>query len=278
MKERLDVFISKKYKISRSLSGNLIKKGLITINNQKILDKDFLTNNNDIIHILKQDLDIKVYYESENFSIIYKPKNISVCRTNNTPKVEKVLNEELSKIMSLSDAMKKHEFGLPHRLDKPTSGLMIITKTNEAYEKFINFFNKHLIKKKYLAFYENDSWLPKDLKFFICEHNYMNFSINNEDKCICNLDNTWKDVELQYIETHQKIILSIYNKDKTMKTFVKQHSNYFECIPITGERHQIRFTMNEIGFPIYGDNIYNRNVHKSDNMLLFSVFLGFPVF
>ena len=126
---RLDLFISRKFKISRSFSINLIKNNRILVNNlvENSPKKNVLTE--DKINIISINNSIKILFESEDFLIIHKPYNLSVCRSNTTPKIEQVLNEEILKKYSLAMNTKKpHEFGLVNRLDKETEGIMIIAK------------------------------------------------------------------------------------------------------------------------------------------------------
>jgi 23S rRNA pseudouridine1911/1915/1917 synthase len=218
-----------------------------------------------------------------------------VCRSFNTPKIEKVINEELLKIIPLSKALKNHEFGLPHRLDKSTQGLMIITKNDNYYDKLLKDFNNRLIKKQYLAYYEDQEIQLKDFQYFICDHGYINFSIY-QDNCICEINNL-EDVSINFIEKKDKVEIhtqtlgkkstnygrDFFNKISKeeeiygiMKTKIKKHDGFIECFPITGIRHQIRLTMKYLNFPIINDNLYGSK-KQNGNLGLYSVFIGIPL-
>lgn len=285
--EKIDIFVANKTGISRSLAKSLILKNLIKIDNVIISNTKLLIKNpNSKVEILQENPEIPILFQCEDFLIIYKTPGMSVCRTFNTPKSESVINEEIAKYHNLSKAQKAHEFGLPHRLDKDTSGLMILTKTERAYNSIIEQFNNKKVRKKYLAFVNLNFGNLKleDLKienfhFFICEHNFMNFTIY-EKKCLCILDESFESLKINYKETKAKIVKSLENNSHStfMETKIKIMDNYVECIPITGIRHQIRFSMLEINKEILGDKIYGSGKLKQHNqLLLFSVFVAFSI-
>jgi len=295
---RLDLYLSEQKKISRSLAGNKISKGKITINGLINKNKDYNVKEEDVIQEIYEEIPFKILYENDFYLIIFKPENYSVCRTFNTPKQEKVLNEEVQKIRTLSKAQKDHEFGLPHRLDKQTSGLMILTKTDYGYEKIISYFQNKQIRKKYIAFYElNNSFTInfENFKTFVCDHGVRNFTFLEDNFCLCEFYNNskencndYKNLTIFHEEQKAKVVLkenlkneNLKNENLTnensevfMRTFVKQESGFFSCIPITGIRHQIRFSMKNLGYPIAGDSLYGGISNSS--LLLYSVFLGIP--
>jgi 23S rRNA pseudouridine1911/1915/1917 synthase len=270
---RLDLYLASKKSLTRSLAKNLIKSHKVQVNNIVIIDADYIVKSHDKVTLAPDNLEIKILYETDDLAIVYKPYNMSVCRTFNTPKYEKVLNEELKKKMLLSGAIKPHEFGLPHRLDKLTEGLMIITKHNDAYDVIVNDFNNQAIKKKYIAIHcDYYKYKPEAFSTFTCEHGYINFSICG-NTCICDIENgnEFKLIELGYTETKERVLIT-NETNKTMKTLIKFHDTYSECILITGVRHQLRATLSHLSKSIIGDPIYGtRNTNK---MELYSVFIG----
>lgn len=273
---RLDQIISSKYKITRSLAGKYISNSQIKVNGTLISSKKYQINQHDKIEFIKKIPKIKILYEDNNFAIVYKPENMSVCRTFNTPKIESVLNEELKKIMPLSNAQKEHEFGLPHRLDKQTEGLIIISKTDDFYDFISLCFQKFLVKKQYFAFHQNINFNFLDIEPFVCEHNYINFS-KFEKGCLCNLNG--EKTIIKYDESKEKIIP--YSQQtvlpKEMITEFEFFDNYSKCYPITGVRHQIRFSLSQLNKGIHGDSLYSSG-HIEDKLLLFSTFISFPVY
>ena len=273
---RLDLLVAEKLKISRSLAGNLIKNGKIKLNGKITKEKDFEVKQNEKIEQIKENT-IEIFFENENFAIVKKPYGMSVCRTFNTPKYEQVLNEELQKHMTLSGAQKDHEFGLPHRIDKTTEGLILISKTDDFYEKISEKFQNLEIKKKYIAVYDLNFFekIKKDQIFktfdmFDCSHGLNCFSFVGRN-CICDLSD-YKTVQIPYKEEKDGVIIDM-KSEKFMKTYIKQHDGFFECIPINGVRHQIRLTMEFLGFSIVGDSLYGSKTEG--DIVLFSVFIGF---
>lgn len=272
---RLDKAIAQKFSIPRTYAGNLIVNGNVLFNGRTVVHKDLHTTDNDVLELVEKADEIRILFENELFAIVYKPYNLSVCRSFNTPKVEKVLNEELGKKMPLSTAKKAHEFGLPHRLDKLTEGLMLITKTDEIYEQFLFFFEQKLIHKKYVGVVDlsENIHLPtmENFSSFICKHGCVNFSLDNDEKCLCEKDDTWAEWRINYEEKKDKVVPGSQGE---MLSFARRHGHYMEIAPITGIRHQVRFSMQQMQLPVCGDPIYGSK--KFHRMLLFSTFLGFP--
>lgn len=276
MKKRLDIIVSEKLKISRSLAGNLITNAQISVNGNIVLHKDLEFDSNIKVQRKKEKI-IDVLLENNDFAIVKKPYGISVCRTFNTPKFESVLNEQLKKIMPLSKAIKDFEFGLPHRLDKTTEGLMIISKTDDFYD-FISYqFQNLSVQKKYLAVYDDRFFIkfPRDnildeFVAFQCSHGLNCFSFIGKN-CICE-KHLFKVVKIPYREERNRVYVDLKSQ-KFMETYISLQDGFVECIPINGVRHQVRLTMEFLGLPIAGDTLYSSKI--TGPIGLFSVFIGF---
>jgi 23S rRNA pseudouridine1911/1915/1917 synthase len=161
-KIRLDKFISIQFNISREQAIKYIKNNHIYINRILINKPNKLINYNNMskenIEIIsnekKNKITIEYIEENDNFLIVNKPYGLSVARCENTPKNEEVLNEIIKEKYSLSYGIRPEEYGIVHRIDKTTEGLMIIARNDQYYDLLLNLFQKQKVKKIYLAIVE----------------------------------------------------------------------------------------------------------------------------
>jgi len=180
-KMRLDEFCVNLFKISRSMAQNLITKEQIYVNNIPIMNNKYNVKSTDIIEWKKPKIYVDILYEENDFYIINKPSGVSCERHITTPKSEQVLTDLVNgKIVN--------------RLDKPTSGIMIIPKTMNMYYNLKQQFRNHIIKKQYIACFNKCEIKSIPFNTFICEHNYRYFGYI--DKCFCNIQT----------KTHESII------------------------------------------------------------------------
>ena len=250
IKEDLDIRLDKFLKIEfTSLTQGYIEKNIrkknILVNELKTSAK-YIVKKNDQLKILN--------YNKENFKnrVIFKRKidvsfnlitkfNESIIFQNNdfliVNKWSSIATQGGSKInISIDDIIKKisENYKLVHRLDKDTSGLLIISKNRNMAKLFGYMFKSGLIKKTYLAVCEGKPKLKES-----------NVDLNIKNK---------------------------FNKIETTKTFYKQLYNYkgLSLIlykPMTGKTHQLRIVSKNLTCPIVGDNKYN-NQSKYKNEIL----------
>ena len=250
IKEDLDIRLDKFLKIQfTSLTQGYIEKNIrkknILINELKTTAK-YIVKKNDELKILN--------YNKENFKnrIIFKRKidipsslitkfNKSIIFQNNDflilNKWPSIATQAGTKInISIDDIINKisEDYKLVHRLDKDTSGLLIISKNKNTAKLFGHLFKSSLIKKTYLAICEGKPRLKES-----------NVDLNIKNK---------------------------FNKIEITKTFYKQLYNYkgLSLIlykPMTGKTHQLRIVSKNLTCPIVGDNKYN-NQSKYKNEIL----------
>lgn len=272
---RLDVFLMRKYKISRSLAANLVRNNYVKINNNSILEPDFFIKPTDKIVIIKKSENITILSENEHYLVVKKPENMSVCRSLQTPKIENVLNELLRQKYhyTLSAAEKPEEFGLVHRLDKETSGLMLISKTEFGYKNFKQLFRDHKIIKIYKAFNGHYEKPQENFINFICPHGRINYNLLGKNECFCEVFDSFKNNNI-ISNTWQIFDFELENNRSI--TFLQQVQDLeFNCLLFTGRTHQIRILFEKFLTPIYGDKIYGNNLNPDDNLGLFSIHLAF---
>ncbi|WOX79182.1 RluA family pseudouridine synthase [Candidatus Shikimatogenerans bostrichidophilus] len=245
----------KKKKISRKKIQNNIKIGNVLLNNKKIKKNNKLNINDKIIFFYIKDffykkrknyiyknknIKINIHYEDNDILIINKQPGLIVHPGHGNYKNTLInwlkyyfLKKKINNLNYLN-----YRFGLLHRLDKNTSGLLIIAKNINSYNNLrLQFLNKK-IKKKYIALV----W-GKPRKNNNIIKNYIGRNIKNRIK-----------MRVYSNKKYGKLAITKYKIIKNYKflTLIK-------CIIKTGRTHQIRVHFNYIGNPIFNDDIYGGN-------------------
>ncbi len=250
---RLDILLVKKFNFSRNYAEQLIKLGRIFVNENLVKNKHKKYKYDCIIKIdMTEITSPKLEYiaVTDDYIIVNKPAGISCCRCDTTPKHEEVLNELVSREYSLSSSLIPEEFGLPHRIDKDTEGLVLMSRTKDFYNFAINGFKEGLIKKTYLCLVS----VKKINKEFQEKNTIKVNLLYGNDKVLVRKDGLFSETSYE--------VLSTYHKYKIIKVF-----------PITGRKHQIRVILNYLGMPIVGDVLYKG--HNFSRLCLFASELSF---
>ncbi len=186
----------------------------------------------------KEDKLIEIVFE-DDFIIVINKKYGLLSHCNNKENSISVVSLLKKDNVKLYEGEDKFRDGIVHRLDKDTSGLMVLAKNLISYKSLVNQFNDRKVTKVYKAY----CWgLPIPIAGTI-------------EKPISNYLNRKKTSDSgKYAKTNYKVI--------------KSFKNYFseiECRIITGRTHQIRVHMQSINCPIVGDQLYskNRNISQS---------------
>ncbi|CZE49215.1 ribosomal pseudouridine synthase [Campylobacter geochelonis] len=244
---RLDQILSKKLNISRNQVANLIKDANVKINDKTILKSSFTPKFNDKITInlpqispLKQtqkvDFDVEIIYEDEDILVINKQSNLVV---HPAPSVkEATLVEWLKdKNYMLSTINGEFRAGIVHRLDKGTSGAMVVAKNNKAHAALSKQLSDKSMGRIYLACLD----LPLKQNLLI-------------DKPIGrNPNNRLKKAVISDGRVAKSAFLNIYS-DAGL--------NLVAAKLFTGRTHQIRVHLASINRHILGDTLYG---FKSEN-------------
>jgi len=243
---RLDKVLTKKInRISRSQIKILIQTGNIKKNDEIITDPSYLVKENDIFDISiiqfkptkykPEKIKLNIIYEDQDLIIINKEAGIVThpAPGNETGTLVQALLNHTSNNLSGVNGISRP--GIVHRLDKETSGLMVVAKNDYVHMQLAEQFKIHSITRKYQAVV----WgVPK------------NQTIEG------------------YIERHKinrkKMILNTIGKGKFSKTNVKLlksfgNSSLVECTLHTGRTHQVRIHLTSINSPLIGDKLYGKN-------------------
>jgi 23S rRNA pseudouridine1911/1915/1917 synthase len=173
-----------------------------------------------------------VIFQNDNFIVINKKNGISTQENKqHSESIEKDLRN-FGKPFSLLQRS-----GIVHRLDKDTTGLLLIAKNTEYFEFLTNLFKERKIEKTYISLHEGKPQSNKgEISFFLKPK----FSKNNR-------------VKMQVDSSEGKLIKLYFETIETKKEFTLIKVN-----PITGRTHQIRLAFQAINFPIYNDHLYNK--------------------
>lgn len=261
--KRLDSYLAEiTPDLSRSKIQNLIKSGNVKINDSIKKPSYSLKENDKIkfelpkqknLSIQPQNIPLDVVYEDENMLVVNKPSGMLTHPTT-VERENTLVNALLYKCgNNLSDINGEFRRGILHRLDRNTSGLLMIAKNNKAHEFLANQIKEHTITKKYRAIVKG---VLKEDEFEI------NFPIGR------NLNHPHKmAVREDGKESHTVV--------KVLERF-KEHT-YVELKLITGRTHQIRVHMSHIKHPVYNDTLYcaGQGKVKTEEQVLQSYYLSF---
>ena len=261
---RLDLYLSDLYEgISRSKIQTAIKNGKILVNNEtkkpsyilkegdKIEFENLIEEN--IIKIKPENLPISVIWEDENMLVVNKPSGML---THPTPLETSgtLVNALLFRYgENLSDINGDFRRGIVHRLDRNTSGLLMIAKNNKTHEYLAQLIKNHQITKKYHAVLKGSYPLDNDIiEAPIGRHK------TQPHKMTVTPDGKPSTTILKVIERF---------KDAT----------YVELTLITGRTHQIRVHTSYKKHPVYNDTLYGAGTGKikTEEQVLQSYYLKF---
>ena len=257
---RLDKYLADNTEYSRSLILKMIKDGYILVN-KKAEKPSFLVSIGDEIDIkdgyIKEDdinpeeMPLEIVYEDDYLMVINKPSGIVVHpgagNHSNT-----LVNGLKFYTDSLSDGEDETRPGIVHRIDKDTSGLILVAKTNKCEELLSEMFKKHTINREYIALVRGI--IPQD-KIKIDAP--IGRDINNRKQMTVTAKNSKEAI--------------------THLTVLKRYKDY-SLIKLkleTGRTHQIRVHMKYIGYPIYNDPVYSNDKASEFGQFLHSYSMSF---
>jgi len=214
---------------------------------------------NNLNQAVAWDFPLEILAESESWAAIYKPVGISIHPSQSAPEPKTIVNalvhhfgENLAKNSDGLDGQEIEKPGIVHRLDKTTSGVLLVAKTNKTHAFLQKNWDK--VEKTYLAVVENRGHrLPKSGKITAGitrdPRNRQRMTVSNEESA--------------------KLALTFFEKIAENKKFTLLKIN----IP-TGRTHQIRVHLSSIGFPIHGDEKYGGK--PAERVLLHAEKIVFP--
>ena len=240
---RLDAYISKKYtKLSRTMIQKLIESGDIQVNkcnrkiSYKVQEGDIITINIpevQEINLKPQEMEIEVIYEDKDIIVVNKPKGLVVHPANGNPDGTLVNAIMAMCKETLSGIGGELRPGIVHRLDKDTSGILIVAKNDKAHINMSNQIKDREVKKIYIALVRGT--VPED-----------------EATIDMPIGRSTKDRKKMAVTKKGKQAITHF---KVLKRYPKY--TLLEIKIDTGRTHQIRVHMAEIGHPVIGDMAYS---------------------
>lgn len=265
--ERLDKFLADFFRdrMSRSKIKKSIEKGLVKVNGKFVSKAGLMLEEGDVveIEIVEEEgiidriepvnIPLDIVYEDEYLIIVNKQPGLTV-HPASTNRGEPTLVHALKyHFDSLSQAGGVERAGIVHRLDKDTSGLMVVAKTDEVHQKLSDMFKKREVVKIYKA---------------VC------FGKFKEEEGVINLPIGRSQSD------RKKFIVREDGREAITRYRVKERIGMFSIVNVsleTGRTHQIRVHLSHIGHPIVGDRVYGQNRWKGiENTKLRAYVKNFP--
>lgn len=257
---RLDVFLLEKHpEFSRSHIKNLIEKGLVKVNG-KVVKAGYALKNGENIEIEVQkpeaistdaeDVDFEIVYQDEDLAVINKPQGLVVHPCSST-KSGTLVNGLLYKIKDLSGINGQLRPGIVHRLDKDTSGLLVVAKNDFAHVRLAEQIKNKTCHRNYLAV------LDGNLK-------------ENEGRIETFIKRDPKDRMKMSVQGSGRVAITDF---KVLKRFEK--CCLVEFALQTGRTHQIRVHSKYLNHPIVGDKLYGKEVKGLAGQLLHAYKISF---
>ena len=257
--ERIDKYLASITDLSRETITKMIDSEYILVNGKKVKASykpvvgDKIEIKDGFVKDTKIDakkLDLDIVYEDEYLMVINKPSGL-VVHPGSGNKDNTLVNGLMYYTKNLSDIGDSDRPGIVHRLDKDTSGLMLVAKENKTHEILAEEFKKHNIHREYIALVDGVIEVSRgtiDAPIKRSKENYQKMTVaSGGKKAITNFE-----------------VIKRY-KNNTLIRLVLE----------TGRTHQIRVHMAYIGYPIHNDPVYNKKVSTSFGQFLHSEYLKF---
>jgi len=245
--KRIDTYITSKSEYSRAMIQKMMDNGNILVNGKKVKVSYKVQADDEItikeqaakeISLEAQDIPIEVLYEDNDIIVVNKPKGMVVHPANGNP--DGTLVNAIMSICknSLSGIGGEIRPGIVHRLDKDTSGALIVAKNDKSHIKMSEQIKNHEVEKTYIAL----------VKGFVKE---------NEATIDMPIGRSLKDRKKMAVRKEGKNAVTHFK-------VIERFPNYtlLEVKIETGRTHQIRVHLSEIGYPIVGDEVYSNGKNE----------------
>jgi 23S rRNA pseudouridine1911/1915/1917 synthase len=240
--DRVDLYlIQRGVALSRSRVQKLIEEGRIRVNDLPVRPSYKVRADDRIeieipspvpLEVRPEEIPLEVLYEDELLLVVNKPAGMVVHPGPGNPN-RTLVNALLHHCRDLPGIGGRERPGIVHRLDKETSGVLVVAKTDRAHQDLSRQFKEHLITRRYLALVYGD--LPKD-------QGTVELAIGRD---------LWERKKISARTTRPKAAVTHY---KVLERFGV--ATFLAAYPKTGRTHQIRVHLAYLKHPIVGDKVY----------------------
>ena len=258
--KRLDVFLQEKFpSFSRSYFKNLIDSGDVLVDEKEVKSGEKLKMGKSVkvrfkepekISTEAEDVDFEIVYEDDDIVVINKPQGLVVHPCSST-RHGTLVNGLLYRVKNLSGINGKLRPGIVHRLDKETSGLLVVAKNDKAHISLAEQIKNKTCKRNYLAILEGN------LK-------------DDEGEIETKIGRDKKDRKKMAVIENGRVAITNY---KDLERF--KNACLVEFSLKTGRTHQIRVHAKFLNHPIIGDKVYGKEVKGLNGQLLHAYKLTF---
>jgi len=263
--ERMDIVLPELLEnTSRSSIQKLIEKGNVLVNGVPVTSKKYKLKEGDLVEVRIEDptplqaepenIPLSIIYEDADLLVVNKPKGMVVhpAAGNWTGTlVNGILYHCQGRLSSINGVIRP---GIVHRIDKDTSGLLVVAKNDNSHQKLAEQFAAHTITRAYRAIVHNN---------FTEDEGVIDAPIGRDPK---------NRLRMAVTERNGKQAITHY---KVLERFGR--FTYIEATLETGRTHQIRVHMAHINHPLLGDELYGpkKSPIKTNGQVLHAKTLGF---
>ena len=255
--QRLDIFITSKTNITRSQLQKFIEDGSVLVNS-RIVSQNYRVKTNDIItltisdketeSLIPEPIPLEILYKDDYLVVVNKPAGMVVYPSagHNQGTLMNALSHHCKKLASVGRPLRP---GVIHRLDKDTSGVMVVALNDEAYYNLVEQFRQRTITRRYIALV------------------YGNLK---EDKGEITLKIGRSQSDRKKMSTRVRKGKEAITRWKALERF--SNATLIEAKLGTGRTHQIRVHFASMGYPVLGDRTYGKKVElevKAKKKILF---------
>lgn len=260
--ERIDRFLADSQDLTRSFFQKILKEGEVIVNGKSV-KANYKLRNGDRIEfeipeavepdIVAEDIPLSILYDDADVLVVDKPKGMVVhpaAGHYSRTLVNAVMYHCKGELSGINGVLRP---GIVHRIDRDTTGSIIICKNDMAHNEIARQLKEHSINRRYRAIVTG---VLKD------EEGTIEGAIGRDKK----------DRKKMAITADGKPAVTHY---RVLQRF--KHYTYVECVLETGRTHQIRVHMASIGHPLLGDEVYGRrsDKYKCEGQCLHAMTLGF---
>ena len=260
---RLDKYVGEKCpEISRTHAQRLIADGHITVNGRRVVKASFKLNTGDRVNVVippttpsplsPENIPLDIIYEDDDILVVDKPPGLAVHPAPGHPD-HTLVNAILSHLPGLAEISDSLRPGIVHRLDKDTSGVMLVAKHEPARLNLMQQFETHLVAKTYQALVKGH---------LAPEEGIIEASIGRDPR-----------------NRKRMAVVNEGREARTRYSVVRYIGDYtlLEVRTETGRTHQIRVHLAAIGYPVVGDATYGVKSDHLSRQFLHACRLGFKL-